>query len=101
MNAEYLEEHILEELNGACDYIKKAIELKAMDPAMSKTFADMSAAELSHATNLHKMFGEYYAKVVGPYREAPEYLVKIKDYLGKHFPKESAKILLMHEMYKK
>lgn len=101
MDAVYFEEHILEELDGACDYIKKAIELKAMDATMSKTFAEMSAAELNHATQLHKMFGEYYAKVVGPYKEAPEYLVKIHDYMAKHFPKESAKILLMHEMYKK
>ena len=28
-------------------------------------------------------------------------LVKIHEYLAKHFPKESAKILHMHEMYKK
>lgn len=101
MNAEYFEEHIYEELNGACDYIKKAIELKAMDPAMSKTLADMSAAELSHATQLHKMFGEYYAKVSGPYKETPAYLVKIKDEIEEVFPEKSAKILLMHEMYKK
>ena len=101
MNAEYFEEHIYEELNGACDYIKKAIELKAMDPAMSKIFADMSAAELNHATQLHKMFGEYYAKVVGTYKEEPEYLVKIKDEIEEVFPEKSAKILLMHEMYKK
>lgn len=101
MNAVYFEEHIREELDGACDYIKKAIELKAMDPNMSKIFADMSAAELNHATQLHKMFGEYYAKVVGPYKEEPEYLVKIKDEIEEVFPEKSANILRMHEMYKK
>ena len=101
MNAEYFEDHIYEELDGACDYIKKAIELKAMDAAMSKTFVDMSAAELNHATQLHKMFGEYYAKVVGPYKEEPEYLVEVKDRIEEVFPNKSAKILHMHEMYKK
>lgn len=101
MNAVYFKEHICEELDGACDYIKKAIELKAMDATMSKTFADMSAAELNHATQLHKMFGEYYAKVTGPYKETPDYLVKIKDHIEEVFPEKSAKILLMHEMYKK
>lgn len=101
MNAEYFEEHIYEELDGACDYIKKAIELKAMDAAMSKTFVDMSAAELNHATQLHKMFGEYYAKVTGAYKEKPEYLVEVKDRIEEVFPEKSAKILLMHEMYKK
>lgn len=101
MDALYFEEHILEELDGACDYIKRAIELKAMDATMSKTFSEMSAAELNHATQLHKMFGEYYAKVVGPYKEAPEYLATIKDNIEEVFPEKSAKILLMHEMYKK
>lgn len=101
MNAEYFKEHICEELDGACDYIKKAIELKAMDAAMAKTFVDMSAAELNHANQLHKMFGEYYAKVTGVYKEAPAYLAETKDYIEDIFPEKSAKILLMHEMYKK
>ena len=101
MNAEYFEDHIYEELDGACDYIKKAIELKAMDPVMSKTFVDMSAAELNHATQLHKMFGEYYAKVTGPYKETPGYLAETKSRIEEVFPEKSAKILLMHEMYKK
>ena len=101
MNAEYFKEHICEELDGACDYIKKAIELKAMDVAMSKIFVDMSAAELNHATQLHKMCGEYYAKVTGVYKEAPEYLAETKDFIEDVFPEKSAKILLMHEMYKK
>ena len=101
MDAHYFKEHICEELDGACDYIKKAIELKAMDAAMSKTFADMSAAELNHATQLHKMFGEYYVKVTSVYKEPPDYLVEIQNFLGEKFPEKSAKILHMHEMYKK
>lgn len=101
MDAAYFEDHIMEELDGACDYIKRAIELKAMDVAMSKTFAEMSAAELNHATSLHKMFGEYYTKVAGVYKEAPAYLVKVKDDIDAVFPEKSANILLMHEMYKK
>lgn len=101
MDARYFKDHICEELDGACDYIKKAIELKAMDANMSKIFVEMSAAELNHATQLYKMFGEYYAKVTGAYKEEPVYLVEIKNFLGEKFPEKSAKILHMHEMYKK
>ena len=101
MDAAYFESHIMEELDGACDYIKRAIELKAMDAAMSKTFAEMSAAELDHANHLHKMFGVYYTKVAGAFKEAPAYLVKVKEDIDAVFPDKSAKILLMHEMYKK
>lgn len=101
MDAKYFKDHICEELDGACDYIKRAIELKAMDPTMSKAFADMSAQELSHATELHKMFGVYYTKVTDAYKEPPEYIVEIKDYVDEKFPEKSAKILRMHDMYKK
>lgn len=101
MHAEYLKEHICEELDGAYGYIKMAIELKAMDPGASKAFAEMSAAELEHAKELYKMFGEYYKKVVEAYKEPPSYLVDIRDCLGESYPEKSAKILMMHEMYKK
>ena len=100
MNAEYFEEHIFEELDGACDYIMRAIELKAMDPAMAKTLMEMSAAELDHATKLHEMFGKYYAKVTGVYKEPPDYLKETKDRIGHQYPIKSADILRMHEMYK-
>ena len=101
MDAAYFEEHIMDELDGACDYIKKAIELKAMDAGMSKLFAEMSAAELNHATSLHKMFGEYYTKVTGVYKETPAYLKEAKQDIDEYYPTKSANILLMHEMYKK
>ena len=101
MDAKYFKDHIVEELDGACDYIKRAIELKAMDPAMSKTLMEMSAAELDHASKLKGMFDSYYKKVTGVYKETPAYLEEIKNFLGEKFPDKSAKILLMHEMYKK
>ena len=101
MHAEYLRDRICEELDGACDYIKMAIELKSMDDITSKSFMEMSAAELQHATELYRMFGAYYNKVTSAFKEPAEYLVKIKNFLGEEFPEKSAKILLMHEMYKK
>lgn len=101
MDAMYFRDHIMDELEGACDYIKRAIELKAMDLQMSKTLVDMSAAELSHANSLYEMFGKYYAKITSVYKEAPAFLEETKNFLGEEFPEKSAKILHMHEMYKK
>lgn len=37
----------------------------------------------------------------GAYKETPKYLVEVKDRIENVFPEKSAKILLMHEMYKK
>lgn len=100
-DCEYFESQIDEELYGACDYVKRAIELKAMDTTMSKTFLDMSAAELSHASALYKMFGDYYKITVSAYTEPPKYIEEAKKRIDEFYPERSAKVLMMHEMYKK
>lgn len=101
MNAEYFESHICEELEGAKEYIKKAIELKPMAPSWSKVLVDMSSAELSHSTSLFKMFGEYYKKLSDAYSEVPEYIVEINERITDKYTKMYAEIKIMHEMYSK
>lgn len=51
---EYLKEHILEELDGALDYMTKAVEHKGTNEGC--TFRKMSEMELEHANALTKMF---------------------------------------------
>ena len=101
MNAEYFESHICEELDGAKEYIKKAIELKPMAPGWSKVLVDMSSAELSHSTSLFKMFGEHYKKLSDAYSEVPEYIVEINERITDKYTKMYAEIKIMHEMYSK
>ena len=50
----YLKEHILEEIDGALDYMEKALEHKGT--YMGCTFRNMSEMELVHANALSKMF---------------------------------------------
>lgn len=50
----YLKDHILEEINGAMDYMSKAVEHKK-EPCGSK-FYKMSEMEIEHANALLKMF---------------------------------------------
>lgn len=45
--------------------------------------------------------GNGWTDDTGAYKEPPDYLVEIQNFLGEKFPEKSAKILLMHEMYKK
>lgn len=52
----YLKEHILEELEGAIDYMQKAVENKAND--MGAVFYRMSMMELEHANCMTKMFNK-------------------------------------------
>ena len=53
---EYLKDHIHEEIEGAIDYMTKALELKASHPALSAKFVKMSDMEAEHANCLTKMF---------------------------------------------
>ena len=50
----YLKDHILEEVDGAMDYMKKAIEHKGTPDGC--TFRKMSEMELEHANALTRMF---------------------------------------------
>lgn len=51
---EYLKNHILEEIDGAIDYMEKAIEFKGTDKGY--IFRQMSEAEAHHANTLTKIF---------------------------------------------
>ena len=50
----YLKDHILEEIEGAMDYMSKAIEHKA--DSCGEKFYKMSGMEIEHASTLLKMF---------------------------------------------
>ena len=53
---EYLKDHIIEELEGAKDYMMKAVEYRITKPEWSKKFYKMSEMEAEHANCLSKMF---------------------------------------------
>ena len=55
MTISYFKDQIHEELEGAKEYIEKAIEAKVSNPTWSKTFASMADMEATHAANLMKM----------------------------------------------
>lgn len=53
---EYLKNHIREEIDGAIDYLEKAIELKKTHPDWAAKFMKMSDMEVEHANCMTKMF---------------------------------------------
>lgn len=65
MNANYFKDEICEELDGASDYMRKAIDCFKMHPEWSSTFVAMSEQEQKHAANLYKMFMELYSESEG------------------------------------
>ena len=53
---EYLSKHIREEIDGAMDYLTKALELKKTHPEIASKFYRMSEMEVEHANCMTKMF---------------------------------------------
>ena len=52
----YLSDHIHEEIDGAMDYMRKALEWKTKNPDVAMKFYKMSEREVEHANCLTKMF---------------------------------------------
>ena len=100
MNVWYFDKQIPEELHGAKDYIKRAIEIRPMQSAWAKELVEMSANELQHATNLYKMYQEYYAKMAEEYKEMPDYIEESYKKISEEYVKCSAEIKYLHETFK-
>ena len=100
MTLYYFKEKIEDELDGSKDYIKRALEIKPMNPEWGKNLVDMSAAELAHAKHLFAMFQEFYKKLKEEYgNKMPAYMEKINDDINEMYTECSAKIKYLHEMY--
>lgn len=100
MDIEYFVSHIEEELEGAKDYIKRAIEIKPMQAEWAKHLVEMSAQELSHAMHLFNMFNEYYQILSQTYKEIPTYIDEAHDQIVDRYTECAAVIKLMHGMFK-
>lgn len=60
MQPKWFKEEICEELEGACTYLKCAIDTMKTYPEWSKQFYEMADQEQEHATHLYKMFMSMY-----------------------------------------
>ena len=58
----YFKDQICDELEGARDYLKKAIDYYKTRPEWSAKFYEMAEAEEHHATELYKMFVQMYSE---------------------------------------
>lgn len=98
---EYFKKLMCEELDGAKEYIKLALEFKATYPEWAKMFFDMSANELTHATHIYKMAEMSHKETIQAYKDSPEYISDMWECIVDKYAKCSAKIKYMHEMYNK
>lgn len=88
MNPKYFKDQICDELDGACDYLKKSIDCAKAHPEWSKHFHSMAEMEEGHATTLYKMFMEMYADSQGK----DVYMTQMRDGIMDCFSSKMRKI---------
>lgn len=96
MDILYYNNQIRDELDGACDYIQRAIDCKDTNSDRASTFAKMSEMELDHASKLLDMFKEDYNKEDTSDSIYPQ----IKQLLLNMYAESYAKVIHMQELYK-
>ena len=105
MTIAYFRHQICEELDGACNYIKKALEIKMVYPSWAKQYVEMSAQELAHATAQFKMAEEYFQSILTNYSEeqraAMPWLDESKAEIVELYTEKYAKVKAMHDLFNK
>ena len=74
---EYLKEHILDEIDGANDYMMKAVEKKGTP--CGETFRVLAEAETQHANHLYHIFSKHEKPEDMPEARYSEMLKSILD----------------------
>ena len=96
-------DQIAEELDGAKNYIEKALEYKAMgntpeNTTRYNTYKEMSIQELSHGTNLHQFAVQDIEKLKAVYPEIPSDMMEKWEKAHKEFIEKAAWIKQMQSM---
>ena len=97
---EELSEMIEDEIEGAMDYAKKAVELKTDHRKLADTMYELATEELGHINRLHTevvRLIEDYRKTSG---EPPIAMMAVYDYLHKRHIDKVAEIKRYQDMFK-
>lgn len=100
MDLKYFEEHICEELEGARDYIVRAIELKGMDKRWADIFYKMSLEEVGHAKQMFALYEEYVKILSDNLVRRPEYISESMETMIDTYSASLSEITIMQNIYK-
>lgn len=97
---EQISDMIEDEIEGAMDYAKKAVELKTDHRKLADTLYELATEEMGHINRLHAevvRLIEDYRKEKG---EPPIAMMAVYDYLHKRHIDKVAEIKRYQDMYK-
>jgi hypothetical protein len=93
----YYYSHLIEEFEGARDYIQYAINLKESNPNWAEAYKKMSLQELDHASTLMKIFEDNFKMA------AKDDLIYETSHsvINNLYSENYAKVMYMHQLYDK
>lgn len=98
---EILSQHIEDELDDACTYIKLALEYKDTEPEAANLFNKLSQEEMEHMEALHKRVVVCIEKYKQTKGEPPAGMLALYEFLHKREIAQAEKIATLRSMYKK
>lgn len=100
----YYNSQLKDELDGAFDYVKRAILIKKDHPIWADLYKKMSLAELDHAATIMKIFEEDYKAVLADEQNkgnTPVYLNDARKSIIDMYTEFSSKVNYLHDVYSK
>ena len=95
-----ISEMIVDELEGAEEYVEHALRCKENHPALARVFYEISLQEMNHVNMLHTEV----AKIIEHHRkehgEPPAAMMAVYDYLHEKHIKKAAEIKVLQAHYR-
>lgn len=98
---ELLHEHIGEELEDACKYIRLALEYKDTEPEAAQLFYKLSTEEMGHMEALHKSVVSHMEAYKRQKGEPPEGMKTLYEFLHRKEIDKAEKINALQLMFRK
>lgn len=96
----HLAEQIQEEVTGAEEYAKDALEHRLTDPELSKLYIELAKTEYNHVQRLHEQIIRKIEEAKKSAIEPPESMLNTWDEKHKKLIEQMAKAKTFIEMYK-
>lgn len=93
-------EMVEEELEGACDYAKRAVELKDSSPNLAKTFYDISLDEVRHINLLHEEVKRLIEAHHREHGDPPAPMMAVYEYLHSRHVEKANEIKTYQAQYR-
>ena len=96
-----LADQMVDEVAGMTEYIKEAIDLKAVDPELSKMYYEMAKDEQRHMEKLHDQAEKKIKETRDKFGEPPQKMLNKWEDLHRKLIADAAEARMYMELYER